>query len=124
MRIPFIAPELQGGRWEGRVAGRETVGAKPVIVLQYTPAAGPGVKLYLDAGTYLVSRSVVKLNVPEAGGRNRAGDGCDRLPRHRRRADAVLVTVSGSGQMLTITLAKVEYNVALDDAVFSRPGAK
>jgi hypothetical protein len=111
-----------GGKIE--LLGRETVGAKPVLALQYTPAAGPGVKLYLDASTYLVSRSSVKLSVPEAGGEiEQVTDVTDY-----RAIDGVqtpfLVTVSGSGQVLTITLAKVEYNVTLDDAVFSRPGAK
>lgn len=104
--------------------GRETVGAKPVLALQYTPAAGPGVKLYLDASTYLVSRSTVKLSVPEAGGEiEQVTDVTDY-----RAIDGVQtpfqVTVSGSGQVITITLTKVEYNVALDDAVFGRPGGK
>jgi hypothetical protein len=66
----------------------------------------------------------VKLSVPEAGGEiEQSTDVTDY-----RAIDGVqtpfLVTVSGSGQLLTITLAKVEYNVTLDDAVFSRPGAK
>jgi hypothetical protein len=104
--------------------GRETAGAKPVLALQYTPASGPALKLYLDAETYLATRSVVKLSVPEAGGEvEQSTDVTDY-----RVVDGVqtpfLVTVSGAGQVLTITLAKVEYNVALDDAVFSRPGVK
>ena len=118
----FLNYKETGGKIE--LLGRETVGAKPVLAMQYTPAAGPAIKLYLDATTYLVSRSVVKLSVPEAGGEiEQATDVTDY-----RAIDGVqtpfLVTVSGSGQVLTITLAKVEYNVALDDAVFSRPGGK
>lgn len=104
--------------------GRETVGAKPVLVLQYTPASGPAVKLYVDAETFFISRTVVKLSVPEAGGdveqTTDVGD--------YREVDGVKtpfsVTVSGSGQLITISLAKVAHNVALDDAVFSRPAAK
>lgn len=118
----FLNYKETGGKVE--LLGRETVGAKPVLAMQYTPAAGPAIKLYLDATTYLVSRSVVKLSVPEAGGEiEQATDVTDY-----RAIDGVQtpfqVTVSGSGQVLTITLAKVEYNVALDDAVFSRPGGK
>jgi hypothetical protein len=106
------------------VAGRETVGAKPTIVLLYTPAAGPVSKLYLDAETYLLTRQTVKLNVPEAGGAvEQTTDVGDY-----RLIDGVQtpfsVTVTGAGQLITITLAKVEYNPALDDAVFSRPAAK
>jgi hypothetical protein len=106
------------------LVGRETVGAKPVIVLQYTPAAGPVSKLYLDAETFLLTRQTVKLNVPEAGGAvEQTTDVTDY-----RLIDGVKtpfsVTVSGAGQLITITLAKVEYNVALDDAVFGRPGGK
>jgi len=104
--------------------GRETAGAKPVLVLQYTPASGPALKLYLDADTYLVSRTVVKLSLPEAGGEvEQSTDVTDY-----RVIDGVKtpfsVTVSSAGQLITISFAKVEYNVALDDAVFSRPGAK
>lgn len=104
--------------------GRETVGAKPVLAMQYTPAAGPALKLYLDAGTYLVTRSVVKISVPEAGGEiEQVTDVTDY-----RAIDGVQtpfsVSVTGAGQVITITLTKVEYNVALDDAVFSRPGVK
>ena len=118
----FLNYKETGGKIE--LLGRETVGAKPVLAMQYTPAAGPAIKLYLDATTYLVSRSVVKLSVPEAGGEiEQATDVTDY-----RAIDGVqtpfLVTVSGSGQVLTITLTKVEYNVSLDDAVFSRPGGK
>jgi hypothetical protein len=104
--------------------GRETAGAKPVLVLQYTPASGPALKLYLDANTYLVSRTVVKLSLPEAGGDiEQSTDVTDY-----RAIDGVQtpfsVSITGAGQAITITLAKVEYNVALDDAVFSRPGVK
>ena len=104
--------------------GRETAGAKPVLVLQYTPASGPALKLYLDADTYLVSRTVVKLSLPEAGGEvEQSTDVTDY-----RVIDGVKtpfsVTVSSAGQLITSSVAKVEDNGALDDAVFSRPGAK
>jgi hypothetical protein len=102
----------------------ETVGAKQALVLQFTPAAGPASKLYLDPETYLVTRQAMKLSVPEAGGEiEQTTDIADY-----RVVDGVKiafsVTISGAGQLITITLAKVTFNVALDDAVFSRPAAK
>jgi len=122
--FPSSLLNYKGAGAKVELLGRETVGAKPVLALQYTPASGPALKLYLDAETYLVSRSLVKLSIPEAGGEvEQSTDVTDY-----RVIDGVqtpfLVTVSGAGQVLTITLAKVQYNVALDDAVFSRPAAK
>jgi hypothetical protein len=104
--------------------GRETVGAKPVLALQYTPASGPGLKLYLDVETYLVSRSVVKLNIPEAGGEVEQTTDVGDYREVGGVKTPFSVTVASAGQLVTITFAKVEFNVALDDAVFSRPAAK
>ncbi len=80
--------------------------------------------MFFDAETFLLARAVTKLDVPEAGGEieqtsdlgdYRAVDGV-KLP--------FSVTVTNPAQSVVITLSRVEVNTVLDDAIFSRPGAK
>lgn len=119
---PFLNYKETGAKVE--LLGRETVGAKPVLVLQYTPASGPASKLFLDAETYVLTRQIVKLSVPEAGGEVEQTTDVSDYREIDGTKTPFLVTVTGAGQAVTITLTKVAYNVALDDTVFSRPGAK
>jgi hypothetical protein len=93
-------------------------------VLLYTPKAGPAPKLFLDAETFLVVRSITTLDVPEAGGQIEQTTDVSDYRTIDGVKTAFSVTVGGPGQTIAITLAKVEYNVTLDDAVFSRPGVK
>ena len=101
------------------VLPKDTIGGKPVIVLQVTPKAGSVAKLYLDAETYLLVRTVATVNMPQAGGDiQQTGDFSDY-----RTVDGVKVAFqvvnSNSQQSATIKLTKVEHNVTLDDALFS-----
>ena len=106
------------------LTGKDKVGDRPVFVLLYTPKAGPATRMFIDAETYDILRSVTKLNVPAAGGEveqtNEVGDFRDvggiRMPFR--------VTTVSPSQTLSITLAKIEINAPIDDAMFARPGAK
>jgi hypothetical protein len=98
---------------------REQLAGKDVLVLLVTPKAGSVVRMYFDAGTYLVVRIVTKVNIPEAGGDlEQTGE-----PSDYRTVDGVKVPFrivnSSSLQTVTITLDKVEHNIALDDALFA-----
>ena len=64
---PLLAYKESGAKVD--LVGREKIGDRAVIVLQYTPKAGPSSKNYFDAETYLLVRNVVAVDVPEAGGR-------------------------------------------------------
>jgi hypothetical protein len=119
---PLLTYKDSGGKVE--LQGKDTVGGRPVLVLLYTPQTGPASKLLLDAETYLVVRTITKLDVPEAGGvveqvtdlgDYRAVDGVKT---------AFSVTVTGATQTVVITLNKMTFNVPLDDAIFSRAVAK
>jgi len=108
-----------GGKIE--LVGRDKVGDRAVHVLLYTPKAGPASRMFIDAETYDVLRTVTKLNIPEAGGEVEqtidVGDfrtvGGIRLPFR--------VTTVNATQTVSITLAKIEINAAVDDAMFARP---
>lgn len=97
---------------------KEKLGDKDAIVLLMTPKTGSAVRMFLDPETYLVARTVTKINSPQMGGDieqtvelsdYRAVDGV-KVPFQ--------VVNSNPMQSLTIRLSKVEHNGALDDSMF------
>ena len=98
----------------------ETVEGRPAVVLLVTPKTGSAPRIYLDAETYLGLRTVTKVNAPEAGGDI---EQIITLSDYRV-VDGVKVPfqiVNRSPlQTVTVKIAKVEHNVALDDAVFAK----
>jgi hypothetical protein len=97
---------------------KEKVGDKELVVLLMTPKSGSAVKMFLDPETYLVSRTVTKINLPQMGGDieqtvelsdYRAVDGV-KVPFQ--------VVNSNPMQSLTIRIDKVEHNGTVDDAMF------
>src|SRR5262249_20206402 len=50
------------------VLPREQIGGKDAVVLRITPKMGPAVKICFDPETSLLIRTVVTLNMPQAGG--------------------------------------------------------
>jgi len=119
---PLLTYKEAGGKVE--LQGQDKAGRRPAFVLLYTPKAGPASKLFIDAETFLVARTVTTLDVPAAGGvAEQTTDVSDY-----RVVDGVKtafsVTVTGTAQTVSITLSKVEFNMPIDDAIFSRPGVK
>ena len=119
---PLLGFKDAGGKVE--LVGRDTVGGRPVLALLYTPKAGPAVKMFFDAETFLVARTVTTVDVPEAGGPvEQTSDVADY-----RVVDGIKVPfsikTSSPIQTVATTLSKVEFNTTLDDAIFSRPIVK
>ena len=111
-----------GGRIE--LVGKDKVGDRAVHVLLYTPMAGPASRMFIDAETYDVLRTVTQINVPEAGGAvEQTIDVGDFRTVSGIRLPFRVTTVSTT-QTVSITLAKVEINVPIDDAMFARPGVR
>jgi outer membrane lipoprotein-sorting protein len=119
---PLLAYKEAGGKVE--LQGQDKAGGRPAFVLLYTPKAGPVAKLFIDAETFLVARTVTTLDVPAAGGpvEQTTDVGDYRVVDGVKTAFSV--TVTGAAQTVSITLSKVEFNVPIDDAIFSRPGVK
>jgi outer membrane lipoprotein-sorting protein len=115
---PFLRYKEDGARVE--VAGREKLGEKDVVVLTYTPKAGSASRLYFDAGTWLLVRSVGKVSVSDTG------DEIEQTtdPSDYRDVDGVklpfTLTMSNPSQSLVIRLEKIEHNKPIDDAIFGR----
>jgi outer membrane lipoprotein-sorting protein len=111
-----------GGKVE--LTGKDKVGDRAVHVLLYTPMAGPASRMFIDAETYDVLRTVTKINVPEAGGEvEQTIDVGDFRTVSGMRLPFRVTTVNTT-QTVSITLAKIEINVPIDDAMFARPGVK
>ena len=97
----------------------ETVDGRPAVVLLVTPKAGSAPRIYLDAETYLVLRTVTKVNSPEAGDIEQISTVSDYRVVDGVKVPFQIVNRSPL-QTITVKIAKVEHNVALDDAVFAK----
>jgi outer membrane lipoprotein-sorting protein len=100
---------------------REKVGSKDAYVITMTPKAGPTTRLFFDADTFMLVRTVVKLNVPQLGGDiEQVVDFSDF-----RDVDGIkipFVTKSSNPvQTVTATMSSVKHNAEIDDASFSKP---
>jgi len=97
----------------------EKLNGQDAAVVRFTPKAGSAAKLYFDPQTNLLVRTVATIDNPQAGGPvEQTGDFSDY-----RAVDGVkvpfMVVNSSPMQTATIKLAKIEHNVALDDAMFN-----
>jgi outer membrane lipoprotein-sorting protein len=114
---PLLAYKTAGTTLEALPRGR--VGATEALVLQMTPKTGSVTRLYFDAATGLLLKTVATVSAPELGSFEQTSEVSDY-----RSVDGVLVpfmTVTSSPmQTITVALSKVEHNVTLDDALFGR----
>ncbi len=116
---PLLGYKERGATVE--LAGKEKVDGRDAYVLIFKPKTGSVARQFIDAETYLPARVVVKLDIPEAGGEvEQTSDLSDY-----RVVDGVkipfTVKVSSAIQNFTIAVTKVEHNVKIDEALFSRP---
>lgn len=116
---PFTDYKAAGVKLE--LLGKEKVGAGDAYVLKVTPPAGPSPRVFIDAESYLIVKTVITLNVPQLGtdveqtvetSDYRDVDGV-KVAFHTRSVNSL--------QAVTITFTKVEQNTAIDDAIFSKP---
>jgi outer membrane lipoprotein-sorting protein len=97
----------------------ESVNGRRAIVLLATPKVGPPVRMFFDAETYLLLRSIVHMNIAGLGTDvDQVSDVSDY-----RAVDGVKLPFrienTNSAQHVVITLTNVEHNVALDDSLFA-----
>ena len=104
------------------LGGKEKVRDREAYLLIFKPKSGSIVRLYIDAESYLPARLVVKVDVPQFGELEQTTELLDQ-----RDVDGVKVPFqlksSSSLQQMTIVITKVEHNVQVDEALFSRPAA-
>ena len=104
-----------------RLGGKEKIGERDAYSLSLEPPSGSVVHLYIDAETYLPVKVMVTADVPQLGREleqtvefldYREVDGV-KLPFQLKATSAV--------QNYTINVTKVEHNVRIDEALFSKP---
>lgn len=107
-----------------KLGEKEKVGDRDAYVVIFEPTTGSTIRQYIDAETYLPIRAVVKVFVQQLGQDveqttdfldYRDVDGV-KTPFKLRAASAI--------QNYTVVVAKVEHNVQIDDALFSKPASK
>ena len=102
------------------LAGREKVGERDAYVLRIAPPAGPPARMFIDADTYLVVKTVVTVNAPQVGDVEQT-----QLVSDYRDVNGVKVPFEvrsvNQFQTLVIRVAKVDDNVDIDEKMFSKP---
>ena len=116
---PLLNYKTSGMKFE--VLPKEQVAGRDATVLQATPKVGPSMKLFFDSDSGLLVRSVVRLNTPEQGEIEQVSEPSDYRAMDGVKVPHKIVNIS-PGQTVTITITKVENNVALDDAIFVSKG--
>ena len=104
-----------------KLAGKEKVGDRDNFVLIFDPATGSDVRQFIDAETYLPTKSVIRVDVPQLGGEiEQANEYLDyrdvdgvKLPFRIRSTSSV--------QNFNVTVTKIEHNGAVDQSLFSKP---
>jgi outer membrane lipoprotein-sorting protein len=102
------------------LAGKEKVGDREAYVLTFKPKSGSVTRQFIDTQSYLPIKLVMRVDVPQIGELEQITELSDF-----REVDAVKVpfkvTVTSSVQSFTINVTKVEHNLKIDDALFSKP---
>jgi hypothetical protein len=103
------------------LGGKEKVGDREAYALILEPPSGSVVRQYIDAETYLPIRNVLKVDVPQLG--QEVEQTIDFLDY--REVDGVKLAfelrATSAVQNFTIIMTKVEHNVRIDEALFSKP---
>ncbi len=106
------------------LAGTEKVGDKDAHVIQLSPKTGPPLRMFIDAESFLLVRTVMSINVPQLGG------DVDQIQEFSdfRDVDGVKVPhsvrSSTSVQVVKATVSDVKHNTQIDDSSFSRPAGQ
>ena len=116
---PLLGYKEAGARVE--LTGKEKVGDKDAYALRFTPKAGPASRIFLDAETYMLVKTIITLNVPQLGTDVEQSS----LFSDYRDVDGVKtpfrVQSVNQLQSLTITLTKIENNTPIPDSSFAKP---
>ena len=115
---PFLNYKEQGITIE--LVGKEKVGDRDAYVLTVKSVSGPPSRQYVDAQSYLPIKAVVKASVEPVGEIEQT---TEFLAYHEYDGIQVPVKIqnTSSVQTSTVYITKVEHNVQIDPALFSKP---
>jgi hypothetical protein len=105
------------------LGGREKAGAADAYVIQLMPKSGPAVRVFIDAESFMLVKTIITINVPQLGGPIeqvvefsdfREVDGV-KIPYVTRSVNPL--------QTITASVTDVKHNIEIDDSSFvSSPG--
>jgi hypothetical protein len=105
------------------LAGKEKAGDRDAYVLSGKFKAGPVVRQYIDAETYLPIRTVMKVMVPQLGTEvEQTTETSDFRDVDGIKVPFQIKTIS-SIQTVLVTVTQVEQNKPIDAGLFSKPDA-
>ncbi|HEX9368391.1 MAG TPA: outer membrane lipoprotein-sorting protein, partial [Vicinamibacterales bacterium] len=117
---PFLNYRERGATVE--LGGKEKVGEREAYVLVLKPKTGSVARHFIDAESYLPIKVVVKTDVPQVGEVEQNIEFSDY-----REVDGIkmpfTLKATSSVQSFIIAITKVEHNIKIDDALFSKPAA-
>jgi outer membrane lipoprotein-sorting protein len=115
----FPSPLLnyKAGAFTLEVLPKEQVNGRDAIVVRATPKTGPPLRIFFDAQTYLIVRTVTTLDSPMGGDLEQTSESSDYRTVDGVKIAFQIVNVNAL-QTVTIKLDMVEHNVAIDDAMF------
>jgi hypothetical protein len=116
---PFLTYKAMGV--SVTLAGKEKVGDRDAFVLVFEPPTGSVTRDYVDAATYLSVKTVASLDVPQLGGPVEQTTELSDFRDVDGVKVAFIVKASSAVQKYTITFAKVEHNVPVDETLFVKP---
>jgi hypothetical protein len=115
---PFLNYKAAG--MSVKLGAKEKIGDKDAFLLTFQPTSGNPIKTYIDATTFLPIRTVIRADLPQVGEIEQWVD-----PLEYKDVDGVKVAskirLTNSMQTITMTLTKIEHNVAIDDKLFVKP---
>ena len=93
-------------------------------MLRLVPKAGPPIRVYIDADTFMLVRTSITVNVPQLGG------DIEQVVEFSdfRDVDGIKVPFitksTNPAQTVTGTMKSITHNAEIDDASFSRPAGQ
>jgi hypothetical protein len=104
-----------------KLVGKEKVGEREAYVIVFEPTSGSTVRQFIDAESYLPTRFVTTVNVPQLG------QDLEQTTEFKdyRDLDGIKVPhrveASSAVQSFTVVVEKVEHNTEIDPALFNKP---
>ena len=103
-----------------RLEGKEKLGEREFYVLVFEPKAGSAIRQYIDAETFIPTRFVLKVSVPQMGELEQTTELSDYRDVDGIKLPFKLAS-SSSLQSYTVELSKIEHNVPVDEKLFVKP---
>lgn len=120
-RFPSPLMDYKSAGVKAELLGKEKLGTGEAYVIRLTPPAGPAPRIFIDAESYMIAKTIITINVPQLGSNveqnvelsdYRDVDGV-KVPFRIRSVNSL--------QAITMTFSKVEQNTDIDDKSFSKP---